>query len=90
MTVFTWRIRLDKKSRLVVPLEVRRSLGISDSVVVVLEKASASLRPSGDGPGIAVSRNCFEVDGQGSVTAARRTVDPAERVRLPPLAPSKR
>ena len=63
MVVFTWLIRLNSKNRLVLPLNARKYLGISDSVLLKLDKNKLVLTiPDGlkNKEGVKISKNCFE------------------------------
>ena len=67
-TLRKWVCRLDKKFRLVLPLEARQGIKASDSVLLVLngDKLVISLPDCEEGR--AISKNCKEVsNGQDSV-----------------------
>ena len=67
---FTWVIKLDKKKRLVIPMEAREKLGITDYVLVKLRGRKLAIsKPNGE-RGRPISKNCEEVSdsyGLGSV-----------------------
>lgn len=64
MVVFTWIIRLDRKNRLVLPLTARKSLGISDSIFVKLDKEKLVItKPDSlkNTEGVKISKNHSEM-----------------------------
>ena len=66
-----WVCRLDKKFRLVLPLEARQDIKASDSVLLVLNGDKLVITLSDGEDGRLVSRNCKEViNGQDSVVGS--------------------
>lgn len=63
MVIFIWTIKLDRKNRLVLPLSVRKSLGISNSVSLKLVEDKVVITRA-DGlkniKGVKISKNCLE------------------------------
>lgn len=55
--------RLDKKSRLVLPVKVRETLGIKDRVVLTLKGDELVVTAAGDESGRAISKNVEELVG---------------------------
>ena len=62
MIAFTWVYKLDNKFRLVVPLKVRKELGLADSVKLELIDGKVFItKPSGE-TGRPISKNCRKVE----------------------------
>ena len=60
-TTMAWKIQLDKKNRLVLPLKARASLNITDSILLKLENGKLVLTKANGENGSLSSRNCEEV-----------------------------
>lgn len=71
---FTWVIKLDKKNRLVVPMEARQRLGITDLILVKLESQRLVITKANGEKGRLISKNCqeieIELDGLGGAGAS--------------------